>query len=290
MPYVGENGCWGRIRPPPPPRGPGGLGSGLPGPCFYPPPPPGPAPSPPGFGDPPALPSPRRSPLAHPDSLRQLHRVLPTGAQQMAMGHKRDSPGKLRQTHKSHPRGLEPRAGRTARPALPGARGGLGRAAPRGIGTPGQAERGNPHLALLTAVRQHPSPGTGMGHSGRGEGDHAPRSTLETRGWRSPMEHRGLGFPAPWEPPGREEAAPSTGLQRQSCTWLSRTSWFRRIAPRRPQHLRSQAREGSIAPQQMLESPSPLPDGAAARQLSGGFADHTPQRGNQDPPQAAVRM
>jgi len=49
-------------------------------------------------------------------------------------------------------------------------------------------------------------------------------------------------------------------------------------------------RRGMAAPAQAAANATCVHPQAAARQLSGGFADHTPQRGNQDPPQAAVRM
>ncbi|XP_048144265.1 collagen alpha-1(XXIII) chain-like [Corvus hawaiiensis] len=65
----------------------------------------------------------------------------------MAMGHKRDSPGKLRKLTKATPGVYSPGAGRTDCPALPGARGGLGRAASRAPDSGrGGGNRGSPHL------------------------------------------------------------------------------------------------------------------------------------------------
>lgn len=71
------------------------------------------------------------------------------------------------------------------------------------------------------------------------------------------------GLSCPWELLGREEAAPGTRLQQQSCAWLSGTGWLGPIPPRQGQRLRSQAREVSFAPPRMLETPSPLPAGVS---------------------------
>ncbi|XP_049664346.1 uncharacterized protein LOC126041954 [Accipiter gentilis] len=114
--------------------------------------------------------------------------------------------------------------------------------------------------------------------------DHPPHSTLalDIKGWRSPVGYRGLDFPAR----GSRQAGRRLLLARVCSGKVVRGYRGRAglVASLHGKRSACRAKRGkfSFAPPRMLESPSPLLDGAAARQHTGGFADCTPQSGHRD--------